>query len=280
MTTFLIKFLGGFYWFMKLKKCLLTGFSLGLSAITVGAVVSSCATSASQATDPNPASANSVSTNPGDPLTPDQQAYQQKLAAEIKVQFDANANLNYSNPTDKANIDEQISEYDKELSTGDLGALNAKISSLLTLGNIDNPSKEYVQEVNNLFSVFYDNFKQKNLLPTEDEINKYLSSSSAIPKSESPIDWKAVAASFGVFYTNPKDIILLYQCMLLGLKTETSFDTTKINSYYLLTGTFPGVMFFYYSQLSTITPSIQCLKIYAGFFDWIKDNTSIPSFDN
>lgn len=265
---------------MKLKKCLLTSLSLGLSAITIGAVVSSCASPAAEATDPNPASANSISTNPGDQLTPEQQDYQQKLATEIKVQFDANASLDYSKPEDKANIDNQIAEYDKELSTGDLSALNAKILSLATLGNIDNPSKEDIQEATNLFSVFYDNFKQKNLLPTEDEINKYLSSSYTTSTSGNPIDWKAVAAIFGVFYTNPKDIILLYQCILLRLKTETSFDTTKINSYYLVTGAFPEIMFFYYSQLSTTTPSIQCLKIYADFFDWIKNNISIPSLVN
>lgn len=100
---------------MKLKKCLLTSLSLGLTGITIGAVVSSCASPAGEATDPNPASANSISTNPGDTLTLEQQSYQQQLAAEIKVQFDANASLDYSKPEDKANIDNQIAEYKKAI---------------------------------------------------------------------------------------------------------------------------------------------------------------------
>lgn len=189
----------------KFKKRLITGLSLGLSAITVGAIVSSCASSATQATDPNPASANSISTNPGDPLTPEQQDYQQKLAAEIKVQFDANAKLDYSNPTDKANIDSQITEYEKSI---DNNVEYVNFIKQFTAFDSALPTNE--TDSVNLSINFYDNFKQKNLLATEQEITNYLTSIGATQLDATKY-WKTYAMWFGLIYVNPKSFILLAQ---------------------------------------------------------------------
>lgn len=190
----------------KFKKRLITGLSLGLSAITVGAIVSSCASPAVEATDPNPASANSISTNPGDPLTPEQQDYQQKLAAEIKVQFDANAKLDYSNPTDKANIDAQIAKYTKDISTGATGDLIKSISGLNL--NLEQQSINFFNLVDN----FYDSFNQKNLIPTEDLFEKYYETQPTPPSGRT--DWKDLAGLIAFFYSNPYSIILLVQLKL------------------------------------------------------------------
>lgn len=190
---------------MKLKKCLLTGFSLGLSAITIGAVVSSCASPAVEATDPNPASANSLTTNPGDPLTPQQQDYQQKLAAEIKVQFDANASLDYSVPADKANIGNQIAEYEKSI---DNNVEYVNFIKQFTAFDSALPTNE--TDSVNLSINFYDNFKQKNLLATEQEITNYITSIGA-SQLDATKYWKTYAIWFGLIYVNPKSFILLAQ---------------------------------------------------------------------
>lgn len=203
---------------MKLKKCLLTSFSLGLSAITIGAVVSSCASPAVEATDPNPASANSISTNPGDPLTPEQQDYQQKLAAEIKVQFDANASLDYSKPEDKANIDNQIVEYTNQINNGNLKDLITKLKSL------DLSSENYDKDSYPFYSDFYDNFRQKNLLPTEKELDDYYFKES---DTDSKTYWKAVSGIFAVFYSDPKSIILLNE--LFYKSTNNLFNLLSNN---------------------------------------------------
>lgn len=208
---------------MKLKKCLLTSLSLGLTGITIGAIVSSCASSTSaetKATDPNPASANSISTNPGDPLTPEQQDYQQKLAAEIKVQFDANAKLDYSVPADKEKIDNQIAEYKRTFENGALKDLITEINEL------DATSKELEIQLSNLLASFYDNFKQKNLIPTEEIITNYYNEN---PPPSGITNWKQLSGIFSVFYSNPKDIILMDQLLLKNkdnlLSINLSFQT-------------------------------------------------------
>lgn len=208
---------------MKLKKCLITSLSFGLSAITIGAVASGCAdnsSAATKATDPNPASDNSLSTNPGDPLTPEQQAYQQKLAAEIKVQFDANAKLDYSNPEDKANIDSQILEYKKAIDDNDQYS-----NFLKKLLSLDSTMSSFDEEFTNLFVNFYETFKQKNLLPTEQEITDNLS---IIAPGANPIpDWKIFSGEFALFYINPNSFILLAQ---LSVKINYNADQNSANS--------------------------------------------------
>lgn len=213
----------------KFKKRLITGLSLGLSAITVGAIVSSCASSATQATDPNPASANSISTNPGDPLTPEQQDYQQKLAAEIKVQFDANAKLDYSAPADKANIDSQITKYENELNSGAVGSL------ISAYGKLDKTSATFQQDLTNLYINFYNesNFNQKNLLPPSKLMQEIFNYSND-PTINAKNIIEAVWASIEIFFSNPKAIILLIQCHIkkddIDIKNPLSFD----NSYFFI----------------------------------------------
>lgn len=213
---------------MKLKKCLLTSLSLGLTGITIGAVVSSCASPAAEATDPNPSSANSISTNPGDPLTPQQQDYQQKLAAEIKVQFDANAILDYSKPEDKANIDAQITKYENELNSGAVGSLISAYAKL------DKTSATFQQELTNLYINFYNasNFNQKNLLPPSKLMQEIFNYSNDTTINTKNII-ESVLASIEIFFSNPKALILLAQCHIKkgDISTENYFI---VDSYFFI----------------------------------------------
>lgn len=242
---------------MRLKKCLLTSLSLGLTGITIGAIVSSCASPAAEATDPNPASANSISTNPGDPLTPEQQDYQQKLAAEIKVQFDANAKLDYSIPADKANIDSQIAEYDKELTTAKLGQLATKTNELINSPVGDSTISDELQK---MFSDFYENFKQKNLIATESEMNEYFAISNK--DDNASLNWKFKAGEYAAFYSNPKAFILLKQLLTISTRKD-------VNSFYLSVAVFTETSTFFNKTRTIakddITSSIKAINYYSDF---------------
>lgn len=98
--------------------------------------------------------------------------YQLKLANDIQVEYNANKRLDYSIPEDKANINQQISKYNDELNKGKLGNLVTKYNEISNPTAGSNPTTE--DEVNNLLSIFYDNFKQKNLIPTQYEITNML----------------------------------------------------------------------------------------------------------
>lgn len=215
----------------NLKKRLITGLSLGLSAITVGAVVSSCASSATQATDPNPASANSISTNPGDPLTPEQQDYQQKLAAEIKVQFDANAKLDYSVPADKANIDSQITQYKNNFDESSLKPIIDKINEY--------SKSEDINGINSYAKNTYDNFKQKNLLPNSEDVEKINSNNTGLELMPN-ISWYFISLEVLIFYSYQKLVINYLQLNIISNNFEANI-TEPLNF-------FKGVFYTLYSM--------------------------------
>lgn len=147
--------------------------------------------------DPGSPTQSSLSTTPGQPLTQAQMDYQLKLANGIQLQYNANKELDYSIPEDKANIDEQISKYNNELNKGELANLITKYNQMLNPPESSNPTTD--DEINNLLSTFYDNFKQKNLIPTQDEITKY----AQLP-ADDKITWKIASGYYSVFIQTQK----------------------------------------------------------------------------
>lgn len=208
------------------KKYLIASFGLGISSLTAAAIASSCGiinnSSDNSKDNSDSPSEDSLTTEPGQPLTQTQINYQKKLASQIQVQFDANAKLDYTVPADKANIDNQIKDYQTKISSG---ALKDFINKFNALDNTD--AIKFNNELKILFSDLYDNFKQKNLIPTETTINEYYKK---INPEDSTSDWKVDAGKFAVFYSDPKNIILIAQCALMAGKDSLSPETEKLIS--------------------------------------------------
>lgn len=257
------------------KKYLIASFSLGLTTIAVGSIAASCATTSSSTNNSDPSNGNGSDTStpsesglvttPGQPLTQEQMDYESKLASDIQTQYEANVKLNYSVPEDKANIDDQISKYDAELSKGELGNLATKYNEMSNPPAGSSPTTS-AEEVNSLLSTFYDNFKQKNLIPTQDEITKY----SELP-ADGSVSWKVVSGYYSVFYSNPKAIILLFQTVSIAASNEADkFDINQVNSWDLANASFQNTNKIFNDIKETNptekSPAYQALEYFSNFF--------------
>lgn len=115
-------------------------------------------------------------------------------------------------------------------------------------------------------STFYDNFKQKNLIPTQDEITKY----AQLP-ADDKITWKIASGYYSVFYSNPKAIILLFQCLSIATSNEEDqFDVSKVNSWNLVGASLQNTNLIFNNikeaSLTEKSPAYQALEYYSNFF--------------
>lgn len=264
----------------KFKKYLIASFSAGFASLVFGSIAASCAMNTSAANNPDKSNGNgadtnspsdpgsptqsSLSTTPGQPLTQAQKDYQLKLANDIQLQYNANKELDYSIPEDKANIDEQISKYNNELNKDELANLITKYNQMLNPPESSNPTTD--DEINNLLSTFYDNFKQKNLIPTQDEITKY----AQLP-ADDKITWKIASGYYSIFYSSPKSIILLFQCLSIAVSNEEDqFDVSKVNSWNLAGASLQNTNLIFNNikegSLTEKSPAYQALEYYLNFF--------------
>lgn len=127
-----------------------------------------------------------------------------------------------------------------------------------------NPTTD--DEINNLLSTFYDNFKEKNLIPTQDEITKY----AQIP-ADDKITWKIASGYYSIFYSSPKSIILLFQCLSIAVSNEEDqFDVSKVNSWNLAGASLQNTNLIFNNikegSLTQKSPAYQALEYYSNFF--------------
>lgn len=253
----------------KFKKYLITSFGVGLMSITIGSVAASCAISNSPTNGSDPSGENNSDTSsqydPGQPLTPEQMDAQLKLANDIQVQFDANNKLDYLVPENKTNIDDQISKYDEELSKGELADLISKYNELVNPPTGTEPTDSH-KETNDLLATFYNKFKEKNLILTQKEITEYVE----LPP-DGEITWEGEAGYYSVFYSSPKAIILLSQCISIASSNdENKFDISKLNSWNLVWASLLNTNTIF-NKLKSVgsddkSPAYQALEYYSNFF--------------
>lgn len=207
----------------RLKKYLATSLVLGSSAIAAGASLTGCAeiennkeskpsndsdyddisnlayfnwNPSTNASDPG--SLTNLSIDEDNALTASQVKFNKDLAEKILINFNKLNELNES----------------KKISFKAISKLYEIYFSNIKNESLKNFAVHAINDYKNLedvYSAYYDIFSQKNLLPTEDEINySYKNNQEALSK---PDKWKSVSGVFAVFYTDPMDILMIVKLM-------------------------------------------------------------------
>lgn len=261
----------------KFKKYLVTSITLGTSTLAAGTLLTSCADTedkkelkSSNESDyedisnlayfnwnpnsenvSNSGSLTNLTIDEDNALTPTQIKFNKNLSQKILINFSKLKELNESKKISFKAINKLYQIYSSNIKNGPLKSFAAHAIN------------DY-KNIEDFYLAYYDIFSQKNLLPTEDEINySYLNN---LPLSSNSEKWKSISGIFAVFYTDPMDLLMITKLIKTFPEYIKETNDDFKNSLYK---TIDLVKNFLVKPLSKESSAYQALMFYKEILDII-----------
>lgn len=261
----------------KFKKYLTTSITLGTSTLAAGTLLTGCAdvegkkeSKSSNESDyedisnlayfnwnPNsenasdPGSLPNLTIDEDNALTPAQVKFNSGLAKKILINFNKLKELNESKKISLKAVNKLYQIYSFNVKNGPLKSFAAHAST------------DY-KNIQDFYLAYYDTFSQKNLLPTEDEINySYPNKLDAVSNSDK---WKSISGIFAVFYTDPMDILMITKLIQMFPEYTQNINDNLKNSLFETISLIKNLLV---KPLSKESSAYQTLMLYKEVLDKI-----------